>query len=59
MKTLLMGVVIVGMSMLLAHLGLRVVRRKVPLATLQTHHEVAGFIIGVLGAIYAVLLESV
>jgi hypothetical protein len=46
-------------SVLLAHLGLRAVRRKVPLSTLETHHEVAGFIIGVLGAIYAVLLAFV
>jgi hypothetical protein len=56
MHTLLLGVVVVGTSVLLAHLGLRLVRRKVPLSTLETHHEVAGFIIGVLGAIYAVLL---
>jgi Na+/proline symporter len=56
MQTALLGVVIVGMSVLLAHLGLRLVRRRVPLAVLETQHEVAGFIIGVLGAIYAVLL---
>ena len=45
--------------MLAAHLGLRVVRRKVPLPVLETQHEVAGFMIGVLGAIYAVLLSFV
>ena len=59
MQTLLLGVTIVGMSILLAHLGLRLVRRKVPLPVLETQHEVAGFIIGVLGAIYAVLLAFV
>jgi hypothetical protein len=59
MSTLLLGVVIVGVSVLLAHVGLRLVRRRVPLPVLQTQHEVAGFIIGVLGAIYAVLLAFV
>jgi hypothetical protein len=59
MQTLLLGFVIVGVSVLLAHLGLRLVRRRVPLPVLETQHEVAGFIIGVLGAIYAVLLAFV
>jgi hypothetical protein len=59
MQTWLVGVVIVGVSVLLAHLGLRLVRRRVPLSVLETHHEVAGFIIGVLGATYAVLLAFV
>lgn len=59
MQTWLLGVVIVGVSVLLAHVGLRLVRRRVPLSVLETQHEVAGFIIGVLGAIYAVLLAFV
>lgn len=59
METGLLGVVIVGVSILLAHVGLRLVRRRVPLSVLETQHEVAGFIIGVLGAIYAVLLAFV
>ncbi len=59
MQTLLLGLVIVGASVLLAHLGLRLVRRRVPLPVPETQHEVAGFIIGVLGAIYAVLLAFV
>ena len=59
MQTLVLGLVIVGVSVLLAHLGLRLVRRRIPLPVLETHHEVAGFIIGVLGAIYAVLLAFV
>lgn len=59
METWLLGVVIVGVSVLLAHVGLRLVRRRVPLTVLETQHEVAGFIIGVLGAIYAVLLAFV
>jgi hypothetical protein len=59
MQTLLLGLAIVGASVLAAHLGLRLVRRKVPLPVLETQHEVAGFMIGVLGAIYAVLLAFV
>ncbi|HYJ45144.1 MAG TPA: DUF4239 domain-containing protein [Pyrinomonadaceae bacterium] len=59
MHTLFIGVIIVGMSILIAHIGLRLVRRKVPLPVLETQHEVAGFFIGVLGAIYAVLLAFV
>jgi hypothetical protein len=59
MQTLILGALIVGVSVLLTHLGLRLVRRKIPLAVLETQHEVAGFIIGVLGAIYAVLLAFV
>lgn len=59
MQTFVLGFAIVGLSILLAHLGLRFVRRLVPLSVLETHHEVAGFIIGVLGAIYAVLLAFV
>lgn len=59
MQTLVIGFLVVGLSLLLSHLGLRLVRRFVPLSVLETHHEVAGFIIGVLGAIYAVLLAFV
>ncbi|MDT4897286.1 MAG: hypothetical protein QOH25_2363 [Acidobacteriota bacterium] len=59
MQTWLLGVAIVGLSVLVAHLGLRLVRGRVPLPVLETQHEVAGFIIGVLGAIYAVLLAFV
>jgi hypothetical protein len=59
MQTLILGFLVVGTSLLLSHLGLRLVRRFVPLSVLETHHEVAGFIIGVLGAIYAVLLAFV
>jgi Protein of unknown function (DUF4239) len=59
MQTFILGLLVVGVSILLAHIGLHVVRRLVPLSTLESHHEVAGFIIGVLGAIYAVLLAFV
>lgn len=59
MQTWLLGFIIVGVSVLLAHVGLRLVRRVVPLPVHETQHEVGGFIIGVMGAIYAVLLAFV
>ncbi len=59
MQTLLLGILIVGGSVIVAHFGLRLVRGRVPLEVLKQHHEVAGFIIGVLGAVYAVLLAFV
>ena len=59
MQTWLLGVVIVGASVLAAHVGLRLVRHVVPLPVHETQHEVGGFIIGVMGAIYAVLLAFV
>jgi hypothetical protein len=59
MQTWLQGLLIVGVSVLLAHVGLRLVRRKVPLPVHETQHEVGGFFIGVVGAIYAVLLAFV
>jgi Protein of unknown function (DUF4239) len=59
MNTLLLGFLIVSLGIVLSWLGLRTVRRFVPVALLKAHHEVAGFIIGVLGAIYAVLLAFV
>ena len=39
--------------------GLFIVRRNVELATLEAHHDVAGFILAVVGVVYAVLLAFV
>jgi hypothetical protein len=39
--------------------GLLLVRRRIALATLEQHNEVAGFIIAVIGGLYAVLLAFV
>ena len=39
--------------------GLFVVRRSVALATLESHNDVAGFIIAVVGVLYAVILGFV
>ncbi len=59
MQTWLLGLAIVGVSVVLAYVGLRLVRRVIPLPVHETQHEVGGFIIGVMGAIYAVLLAFV
>ena len=58
-QTWLSGLVFVSLSMVVAAVGSRLMRRWVSLDFLQTHHEVGGFFIGVLGTIYAVLLAFV
>jgi len=53
------GFVMVASTVGVAILGLLLVRRLVPLDLLQMHHEVGGYIIGVMGTIYAVILAFV
>jgi hypothetical protein len=57
--TLLVGMAVTIACIALALVGLWMVRRSVELSALQDHHDVAGFFIGVLGVIYAVLLAFV
>jgi hypothetical protein len=52
-------IVIVGGAIALALLGMVWVRRSVDAETLEAHQEVAGFIISVVGTIYAVVLALV
>lgn len=59
LQTEIQAVVIIGGSILLSLLGMFVVRRKVRLETLEAHKDVAGFILGVVGALYAVMLAFV
>jgi Protein of unknown function (DUF4239) len=54
---LAIGMVVVSVALSL--LGLAVVRRSVELNKLTSQHEVAGFLIAVVGVIYAVLLAFV
>ena len=56
MQTIIMGIVIVGAAVVMAHVGLILVRRTVSLERLKSHQEVAGFIFGAVGLIYSVLL---
>jgi hypothetical protein len=55
----LLGLLIVGSVALLAYLGLTAVRRAVPREVRAAHNDVAGFLIAVVGTIYAVMLALV
>jgi hypothetical protein len=57
--TVWLGVGIVVVAVGLSLLGLIVVRRRIPLETLKENQDVAGFVIAVVGVIYAVLLAFV
>lgn len=50
------GLLLVGLTTILAMLGPVIVRRFVPLERLSTNNEVAGFKFAVVGVIYAVLI---
>ena len=53
------GLLMVAGTVGVAILGLLFVRRLVPLDRLQMHHEVGGYIINVMGTVYAVILAFV
>jgi hypothetical protein len=57
--TALLCLAIVVTAVALSLGGLVLVRRSVTLSTLESHHEVAGFILAVVGVVYAVLLAFV
>src|SRR4051794_26350212 len=57
--TLLLAVLTVTVALGLSISGLLLVRRSVALSTLERHNDVAGFIIAVVGVLYAVLLAFV
>lgn len=59
MEVLIISVIIICGAVGLALAGLYGVRHSVELSKLQDHHDVAGFFIGVVGVIYAVLLAFV
>lgn len=50
------GFTVVGSAMLLATLGVYLVRRKVAFGTLKGHHEVAGYMLSIVATLYSVLL---
>ena len=56
MQTVLLDLLTVVVSVLLAVLGLRWVRRQVDLSFLEAHHEVAGFFISVIAVMYGVVM---
>lgn len=57
--TVWLGVGLVVFTVGSSLLGLIIVRRRVPLKTLKENQDVAGFVIAVVGVIYAVLLAFV
>ena len=59
MPTWLLGSLLIGGTVLLAHGGLWLVRRQVDPETLRASHDVAGFLLAIVGVIYAVLLALV
>ncbi|MBU6451901.1 MAG: DUF4239 domain-containing protein [Cyanobacteria bacterium REEB67] len=59
MNGYLFGFVVVFITTLLSVLGMLLVRRRVSLETLATYHEVAGYMLSVVGTLYAVLLGFV
>ena len=59
LPTWLAGTMVCGGMLLLALLGLELVRRLLPDELRAAHNEIAGFLIAVVGAIYAVLLAFV
>jgi Na+/proline symporter len=52
----LAGLVLVGLTTLIAMMGPLVIRRRMSLDVLRTNNEVAGFKFATVGVIYAVLL---
>ncbi len=50
------GIVVVGGSVLFASLGVLLVRRRVSGSWLKRHHEVAGYMLSIVGTLYSVLL---
>jgi hypothetical protein len=59
LPTWLAGTLVCGGMLLLALLGLELVRRLLPDEVRAAHNEIAGFLIAVVGAVYAVLLAFV
>lgn len=59
MNGYLFGFLVVLFTTSLSVLGMVLVRRRVTLATLATYHEVAGYLLSVVGTLYAVLLGFV
>lgn len=50
------GFTIVGGAVLFATLGVLMVRKRVSFGSLKNHHEVAGYLLSIVGTLYSVLL---
>lgn len=56
MHAFLVGAIVVGGSIALSVLGMWLVRLKFKPTSLKEHHEVAGYLLSIIGTLYAVLL---
>ncbi len=59
MNSYLLGFLVVFVTTSLSVIGMVLVRRKVALKTLASYHEVAGYLLSIVGTLYAVLLGFV
>jgi hypothetical protein len=59
LNSFLLGTLVVGVSTTLSVAGLFLVRKLVRLEKLQSYHEVGGYLLSVLGTLYAVVLGFV
>ncbi len=59
MNSYLVGFLVVFVTTSLSVIGMVLVRRKVALKTLASYHEVAGYLLSIVGTLYAVLLGFV
>src|ERR1700679_3017766 len=59
MTSYLVGSVVILLTTLAAVLGMLEVRRRVGIEALLSYHEVAGYLLSVVGTLYAVLLGFV
>jgi hypothetical protein len=56
MNSYVSGFAVITLTTILAVVGMLIVRRKVGLERLASYHEVAGYLLSVIGTLYAVLL---
>jgi hypothetical protein len=56
MNAFLYGLLIVGGSLVIALSGMWLVRKKIASETLRANHEVAGYMLSIVGTLYAILL---
>jgi hypothetical protein len=52
----LIGFISIAVTTVVAVLGMLIVRHKVGIENLSTYHEVAGYLLSIIGTLYAVLL---
>src|SRR5579885_578248 len=59
MNAIVLSFLVVVGSTVLSVAGMLFVRKRFPIPQLREHHEVAGYLVGIVGTLYAVLLGLV